>query len=218
MIFDLDDTLLDRNQAVNNLFSILIEDFYENVKEINKKEMLKKFKEYDKRNYGNGDKTRVLEPFFDEFPTESRLHRNDMLDFWNTNFPNCFSANQNTIDIVNTIKKQVKIAIITNGATKRQKAKMSKSKLDRCFDKVIISEEVGFSKPDEQIFEMALKNLNVKPEEALFVGDDLVKDIGGCQNVNIKGIWFNPQSIKNNTAIKPYGEINSLDRLLSYLT
>ncbi|PEI84742.1 2-haloalkanoic acid dehalogenase, partial [Bacillus pseudomycoides] len=53
---------------------------------------------------------------------------------------------------------------------------------------------------------------------ALFVGDDIEKDIGGCQNANIKGIWFNPNIIKNDTEIKPYAAINSFDRLLSYFT
>jgi len=77
---------------------------------------------------------------------------------------------------------------------------------------------VGFSKPDNRIFELALNKLNVQPEATLFVGDDLEKDVGGCQNANIKGIWFNPHMIKNDTEIKPYAEINSLDRLLSYST
>lgn len=110
----------------------------------------------------------------------------------------------------------VKVAIITNGTTQRQRAKISNTNLNSCFDKIIISEEVGFSKPDERIFELALNELKVRPEDVLFVGDDLQKDIAGCQNVNIKGIWFNPLMIKNSTDIKPYDEINSLDQLLNY--
>lgn len=218
MIFDLDDTLLDRDQAVDNLFSILLEDCYEDIKDVDKNRMLKNFKEYDKRSYGNSDKIKVLESFFDEFPTKYRLPHNKMLDFWNTNFPHCFSVNQSTINIVHAIKMHVKVAIITNGTTQRQKAKISKTNLNSCCEKIIISEEVGFSKPDERIFELALNELKVQPEDALFVGDDLQKDIGGCQNVNINGIWFNPHMIKNNTTIKPYAEINSLDELLSYIT
>ena len=216
MIFDLDDTLLDRKQAVDNMFSILLEDCYEDIKDIDKNKMLKKFKEYDKRSYGNSDKTKVLEPFFDEFPTKYRMPSNKMLDFWNTNFPHSFSVNQNTINIVNAIKMHVKVAIITKGTTQRQRAKISNTNLNSCFDKIIISEEVGFSKPDERIFELALNELKVRPEDVLFVGDDLQKDIAGCQNVNIKGIWFNPLMIKNSTDIKPYDEINSLDQLLNY--
>lgn len=218
IIFDLDDTLLDRNQAVDNMFLILLEECYEGVKDIDKNEMLKKFKEYDKRNYGNSDKTKVLEPFFDEFPTKYRISHNKILDFWNTNFPNSFSVNQNTINILNAIKMHAKTAVVTNGTTQRQKSKISNTNMNDLFDIIIISDEVGFSKPDERIFELALNKLKVLPEDAVFVGDDLQKDISGCQNVNIKGIWFNPLMIKNNTDVKPYAEINSLDKLLNYLT
>lgn len=90
--------------------------------------------------------------------------------------------------------------------------------LNEYFDTIIISEEVGFSKPDKRIFELALKKLNVQPENTLFVGDDLEKDIAGCQNANIKGIWFNPHGIMNKTEIKPYSEIDTFDSLLSYIT
>ncbi|OOR21979.1 HAD-IA family hydrolase, partial [Bacillus cereus] len=126
--------------------------------------------------------------------------------------------NQSTINIINTIKLHVKVGIITNGSTQRQKAKIINTNLNRHFDTIIISEETGFSKPDKHIFELALKKLNIQPEDVLFVGDDLEKDIAGCQNVNIKGIWFNPHMITNTTEIKPYAEINTLDSLLSYVT
>lgn len=50
MLFDLDDTLLDRDMAVDKLFSIILEKFYEDVKQHAVKNiMLQKFKEYDKK-------------------------------------------------------------------------------------------------------------------------------------------------------------------------
>ncbi|MGV3465185.1 MAG: HAD family hydrolase [Heyndrickxia sp.] len=218
MLFDLDETLLNRDGAVDQMFLMILEKCYEDVEHSTKRKMLKKFKEYDKESYGHNDKTIVLESFFDEYPPKYRLPRKYIQDFWNNNFPNCFTTNQNTINIVNTIKMQVKVAIVTNGSIQRQKAKIINKNLNSCFDIIIISEEVGFSKPDQRIFELALNKLNVQPEETLFVGDDIEKDIGGCQNANIKGIWFNPHKIKNHTEIKPYAEINSFDKLLGYLT
>ncbi|WP_430165559.1 HAD family hydrolase [Peribacillus psychrosaccharolyticus] len=216
LLFDLDDTLLDRDKAVDRLFFILLKKCYEDTNDSTKNEMLQKFKEYDHRSYGVSDKTRVIESLFEEFPPKYRLPHNYILEFWDYNFPHCFSIEENIIRIVNRIKKHVKVAIITNGSTKRQKAKIMNTHLHNCFDIVIISEEVGFKKPDKRIFELALTQLNVQPEDALFVGDDLEKDIGGCQNAHIKGIWFNPYKIKNATGIKPYAEINSFDTLLSY--
>lgn len=169
MLFDLDDTLLNRDQAVDQLFSLILAKCYKEIEHPSKNEMLKKFKEYDKRGYGDNNKTKVLESFFDEFPPNERIPINLIQDFWNTNFPHCFSVNQNMINIINTIKRHVKVAIITNGSTQRQKAKITNTNLNRCFDTIIISEEVGFSKPDKRIFELALNRLDVQPESALFV-------------------------------------------------
>ncbi len=218
MLFDLDDTLLDRNKAVDNLFLLVLEKCYEDVSDTVKNNMLQKFKEYDKREYGISNKTIVLESLFDEFAPIYRLPHNYIQDFWNENFPTCFSIDQNTIHFLNHIKSHFKIGIITNGSTHRQKAKIINTNLNNYFDTIIISEEVGLSKPDKRIFELALNKLNVQPEDVLFIGDDLEKDIAGPQNANIKGVWFNPQKIKNTTKIQPYAEINTLDSLLSYVT
>ncbi len=218
LLFDLDDTLLDRDKAIEKMFSIILEKCYGEVERSAKSEMLQKFKEYDNRGYGYSNKVKVLESLFDVFPPKYRLPGNCIMDFWNNNFPGCFSINQDTINIVNNIRMHAKVAIITNGSTQRQKDKIINTNLDSCFDIVIISDEVGYSKPDKHIFELALNKLDVQPETALFVGDNIEKDIGGCQNANIKGVWFNPRMIRNDTLIKPYTEINSLDELLIYFT
>jgi putative hydrolase of the HAD superfamily len=218
VLFDLDDTLLDRDDAVEKQFFIMLEKCYEDIGDSLKREMLQEFKDYDKRCYGQKDKTKVFEAFFDSFPPKYRIPHNDILAFWNQHFPYCFSVNQNRINIVNRLKSQVKVAIITNGTVHRQKAKIINTNLHHYFDTIIISDEVGISKPDKRIFELALNKLNVQPEDTLFVGDDLERDIGGCQNANIKGVWFNPLRIKNDTEIKPFAEIDSFDRLLSYFT
>ncbi|EHL72929.1 HAD hydrolase, family IA [Bacillus sp. 7_6_55CFAA_CT2] len=218
MLFDLDDTLIDRDKAVDNLFLLVLEKCYEDVSDTVKNNMLQKFKEYDKREYGISDKTIVLESLFDEFAPKYRLPHNYIQDFWNENLPKCFSIDQNTIHFLNQIKKHFKVGIITNGSTHRQKAKIINTNLNNYFDTIIISEEVGLSKPDKGIFQLALNKLNVQSEDVLFIGDDLEKDIAGPQNANIKGVWFNPQKIKNTTKIQPYAEINTLDSLLSYIT
>lgn len=218
VLFDLDDTLLNRDEAVDNLFSIILEKCYRNVPHSAKYDMLQKFREYDKGSYGIGDKTSVVEAFFEEFPPESPLPFPSTQDFWNHYFPQCFSINPSTIEMINAIKQQAKVAIITNGSTHRQRAKIMNTQLDRCFDVIIISEEAGISKPDKRIFDLALHQLNVEPEAALFVGDNLIWDIDGSQKASMKGIWFNPQMKPNDTEIKPYAEIRSLEHLLSYFT
>lgn len=218
VLFDLDDTLLDRDDAVEKLFFIMLEKCYEDIDDSLKREMLQEFKEQDKRCYGQKDKTKVLEAFFDSFPPKYRILHNDILAFWNQHFPYCFSVNQDRLNILYRLKSQVKVAIITNGTVHRQKAKIRSTNLHHYFDTIIISDEVGISKPDKRIFELALNKLNVQPEDTLFVGDDLERDIGGCQNANIKGVWFNPLRTNNDTEIKPFAEIDTFEQLLNHFT
>lgn len=47
--------------------------------------------------------------------------------------------------------------------------KIINTNLNNYFDTIIISEEVGLSKPDKRIFELALNKLDVQPEDVLFV-------------------------------------------------
>ncbi len=58
------------------------------------------------------------------------------------------------------------------------------------FETVVISAEVGVVKPSAGIYELALKQANVKAEEAVFV-DDMPVNIEACEKVGMKGILFN---------------------------
>ncbi|BCB04043.1 HAD family hydrolase [Bacillus sp. KH172YL63] len=218
VLFDLDDTLLDRNAAVDALFLLVLERCYGDVDDNVKSDMLRAFKLYDKKSFGQGDKTPVLESFFADFPTGKRLPTHAIQDFWNEHFPTCFSIKEELFNLLHTMKQQVKIGIVTNGTSLRQNEKITNTHLDRHFDTIIISEEVGSSKPDKTIFEIALAKLGVQPEEVLFVGDHLILDIYGSQSLDMMGIWYNPGKIENHSDIQPYGEIESLDQLLFYLT
>ncbi len=58
------------------------------------------------------------------------------------------------------------------------------------FETVVISAEVGVVKPSAGIYELALKQANVKADEAVFV-DDMPVNIEACEKVGMKGIMFN---------------------------
>jgi len=60
--------------------------------------------------------------------------------------------------------------------------------LDAAIDSVV----VGAEKPDRRIFDAALDALGVAPEEALFVGDSLPRDMAGARAVGIPHVWLRP--------------------------
>src|SRR5207245_1461233 len=53
-----------------------------------------------------------------------------------------------------------------------------------------ISGDYGYRKPDPRLFQKALDALQVRPEQALFLGNDLYHDIFGAQHVGMKAIFL----------------------------
>ena len=64
-----------------------------------------------------------------------------------------------------------------------------REKMEDAFDHIIISAEVGVAKPEAKIFQLALQQAGVSPNEAVFV-DDFYVNIEGCEKVGMKGIHF----------------------------
>jgi epoxide hydrolase-like predicted phosphatase len=64
-----------------------------------------------------------------------------------------------------------------------------REKMDDAFDHIIISAEVGVAKPEAKIFQIALEQAGVSPNEAVLV-DDFHVNIEGCEKVGMKGIHF----------------------------
>jgi HAD superfamily hydrolase (TIGR01549 family) len=60
--------------------------------------------------------------------------------------------------------------------------------ISRYFDTVVISGAVGYSKPNPEIFRIALRDLEVNPAEALHVGDVYEADVVGARNAGVEGI------------------------------
>ena len=96
------------------------------------------------------------------------------------------------LETVRTIAERRPVAIVTNGITSVQRSRLALSPLKDWVTEVVISEEVGLSKPRPGIFLLALERLGVKPRDALMVGDGVNSDIRGANNAGIDACWFNP--------------------------
>ena len=58
------------------------------------------------------------------------------------------------------------------------------------FSSTVFSDEVGLCKPDSRVFGKALKELMVRPEETVHVGDLLRTDVAGAKNMGMKVVWL----------------------------
>ena len=61
--------------------------------------------------------------------------------------------------------------------------------LEDLFDATILSCEIGAGKPDETIYREALRQLDVTPDEAVFI-DDLPANVTGARAIGMHAIHF----------------------------
>jgi putative hydrolase of the HAD superfamily len=119
-----------------------------------------------------------------------------------------------SMDLVESLHKDFRLTIVTNGLKDVQNHRIKKSIIGKYFEDIVISEEVEVSKPDPKIFEHALNNLkHTDKSKVLMVGDSLTSDIQGGINFGIDTCWYNPGRMDNKTGIKPTYEISSLMEL-----
>lgn len=84
-----------------------------------------------------------------------------------------------------------KVGILTNGAGDIQRAKLAAAGLTDAVDAIAISEEIGTRKPDPVAFHTALALCGSdRPAEAWMVGDNPEGDIGGAHQAGLRAIWL----------------------------
>jgi len=117
-----------------------------------------------------------------------------------------------TLIVLNSLKSNYRMHIITNGFKEVQKRKLEKSKLIQYFDSVTISEDVGVKKPHKLIFYHALTAANANVENSVMIGDNFNADILGALGVGMKAIYYdfhktNEQERENLIIIKNLKEL-----------
>lgn len=98
---------------------------------------------------------------------------------------------EGTIQILDYLKPNYTLHIITNGFKEVQHEKLNKSGITHYFETVTNSEMVGVKKPNPKIFKHALSVAKASPEESLMIGDNLEADILGAINFGIDALCFN---------------------------
>ena len=132
----------------------------------------------------------------------------------------CFLLDQ-TLNVLNDLDRKSHISshIITNGMKEAQRPRIKKLEIEKYFDTITVSDEIGFAKPDTQFFDHVFSLIqNKEKSQYLVVGDSLNSDIQGGINSGLTTCWYNPDKKANETEIKPDYEINDLRELTTIIT
>lgn len=160
-------------------------------------------------------KPQILEGRFNEFFTLYSIDTKWVAEFnkdYQLALGDTIAFCDDALNILKNQKDKYILVAITNGTAAAQHKKLTNSGLDKIFDYIFISEEVGYEKPNKEFFDEVIKKVGIDSlKNALIIGDSLSSDIRGGINAGIDTCWYNPAHLDNPyTDVVPKYEINDL--------
>ncbi len=121
-------------------------------------------------------------------------------------------------ELLEQLSGRYEMVLVTNGLREVQRPRLARSGLERYFRAVVVSDEIGFNKPDHEFFAYTFATIDHPPKaHALMVGDNLNADIRGARDFGLDTCWYNPRGVAKEEAVEPTYEIDNLSLLLSIL-
>ena len=99
-------------------------------------------------------------------------------------------------DLLLYLSDKYKIFTASNGIFKMQENRLKKSNLYKYFDKIFVSDKIGFEKPDKKFFQKIMDITKFSNDDLIMIGDSIKSDIIGAKNSKIKSIYFNKEDKK----------------------
>jgi YjjG family noncanonical pyrimidine nucleotidase len=122
-------------------------------------------------------------------------------------------------EVLEELARQATLAMVTNGLSEVQRARIERLDIEQYFDAIVISAEIGASKPGSEIFDATFRALGSPTKDtALMIGDSLASDIRGGANYGIATCWYNPQGKIADPDAGVNHEITRLDQLPAIAT
>jgi putative hydrolase of the HAD superfamily len=183
LLFDLDNTLIDRDAAVRAFYTDRLNSF--SPSQIDRLEELLR-----RDRSGYGDRTEFLNWYQKHFaPEASHQELQIEMRFGIVTRIRTFPGVKK---MLKNLGKDHIVGLLSNGSGPGQRQKLRDAGLTGCFEpeNIFISGEMLHSKPDKLVFRTVLKTLGVTPASTLMIGDDVVNDIAGAESLGIDACWI----------------------------
>jgi len=211
ILFDLDDTLLDRTTSLGEFVKVHYQRF--KLDHVAYETYHRRFMELDQRGYAA--KPQVFQALIDDFAVPASVEAL-LADFQQGAWNSCTVLPGAAAVLIELRVRGYKLGVITNGADWSQMRKLRVTGLLPLLDLIVISENEQIKKPDPLMFTRAAERLGVRPEQCAFVGDHARNDIYGAGAVGMKTVWYpGEQQWPAEQAIAPNYTIHSLGELLA---
>lgn len=221
LFLDLDDTILDFHKAERVAISKTIRDFgVEPTEEILARYHIINKWHWEQLELGTMTRVQVLENRFAVLFSElgvtadktacARVYERN-LSIGHYFLPGAEEA-------VASLSKKYRLFLASNGTTSVQMERIASANLERFFEKIFISQQMGHNKPSKAYFDACFAQIpNFDRSKTLIVGDSLTSDIRGGNNAGIATCWVNPQGLPCRENVRIDYEIPALSQLEAML-
>jgi putative hydrolase of the HAD superfamily len=93
------------------------------------------------------------------------------------------------LEVAERLRRHYKVGLLSNAPSDFIRSLLKEHDLEKYFDEIVISSEVGMIKPSVEIFQLMLARLKVEPNQAIFI-DDNQKNINGAEIAGIQGVLY----------------------------
>ena len=169
--FDYKRILRNMNKIDNNLGERFLKKYYDNY-HIHKK--------YEKWEISDDEFIKILMEWSEEKIDPERLKHI---------YSDLFEVNDNVTSLLPKLKKRYNLVLLSNTNFIHQKYGWEKYEFLKSFDKLILSHEVGATKPDEKIYKAVEDYTKQPPETHIFI-DDIPEYVDGAKKLGWNGINF----------------------------
>ncbi len=184
VVFDLDETLIDRTETLR-VYARNLWEVNRDQSDLSQAEFIDAFLEFDETGY------RPREEFYADAASLIAIPVLQFIEHNQAEIPNHPILFDGAISTLRTLKERdIPIGIVTNGSTRSQTAKIQSTGLDELVDHVVISEAFGEKKPAPGIFTEVSQQLSIDPSRSWFIGDHPVLDIWGSSQLGFRTIWI----------------------------
>ena len=207
--FDLDDTLLDHRSAERAALSDLarellgLPDESPVIAEIQKAYHDRNIELWRDYSAGHIDKDELRHRRFEQIAAVYGGTRTwkDLDSFYMDRYAQHWVTVDGALGVFERIAQRIPVGIITNGFADTQHAKLDRFPVLRQLSRsVVISEEVGYLKPDGRLFEHAESAAQESGKDVLYVGDSLRSDVRGALAAGWQAAWYSRAMLPDDLA------------------
>lgn len=158
-------------------------------------------------------RSRVWNAALEDFGTRDRALADEMSLFFMTDRGKRHLPYPETVEVLETLRNGYRLGLITNGAPGLQWLKIRASGLEKYFEHIVVSGDIGTGKPDPEIFRTAMKLFGINENGCVMAGDSPGSDILGANRAGIRSVWVNrtgrdlPPEARPDAVISDLGEL-----------